>query len=57
LKGGDPEKLAEVFRDFDVTASYDKRTQRLELGATVTAALVTDAEKKRPPEGRSRDLT
>jgi site-specific DNA recombinase len=56
LKEGDPETLAEIFRDFDVTASYDKSAQRLELGATVTAALVTDAEKKRPPQGRSRDF-
>ena len=56
LKGGDPEKLAALFGDFDVTASYDKQAQRLKLSAVVTAELVTDAEKKRPPEGRSRDF-
>jgi site-specific DNA recombinase len=56
LRGGDPEKLAALFSDFDVTASYDKQAQRLELSAVVTAELVTDAEKKRPPEGRSRDF-
>ena len=56
FKGGDPEQLAALFRDFDVTASYDKNAQRLQLSALVTAELVTDAEKKRPPEGRSRDF-
>jgi site-specific DNA recombinase len=53
LRRGDPEKLARIFQTFDVTAAYDKATQQLQLGATVTADLVPDAEQERPPEGRS----
>ncbi len=50
-----PAELAELLDAFDVTATYDKPNQRLELAATVTPELVTTLETKRPPEGRSRN--
>jgi hypothetical protein len=53
LASGEPAAVAKVFDAFDVTATYDKATRQLELGATVTAELMPDAEQKRPPEGRS----
>jgi hypothetical protein len=41
-----------IYEDFKVTATYEKATRQLTLEATVDTALVTDAEAKRPPEGR-----
>jgi hypothetical protein len=49
LRNGSPEELADIFEAFDVSATYDKPSGRLQLAATVTAELVGEDEKPRVP--------
>jgi len=56
LAGADPSELAEIFRAFDVSATYNKDTRRLELAATITPQLVAAHEKNDRHRGRSRDF-
>jgi hypothetical protein len=40
LKTASDEQLADIFGAFDVTISYDKTSQQLELAATITPELL-----------------
>jgi DNA repair exonuclease SbcCD ATPase subunit len=40
LATASPQKLAEIFKAFDVTITYDKTNERLNLGATITPELL-----------------
>jgi hypothetical protein len=53
LKTASSEQLADIFRAFDVTIDYDKRTQRLNLAATITPELLPRNDDDRSGE-RSR---
>jgi hypothetical protein len=57
LKTATAEKLAEIFRAFDVRITYDKTRQVLDLAATIMPELLPDLAKRKrlPPEGRSWD--
>jgi site-specific DNA recombinase len=55
LKTADDEELAEIFRAFDVTITYDKTGQRLDFAATITPELLPDLPNSSDrPEGRSQ---
>jgi site-specific DNA recombinase len=56
LAGADLSELADIFRAFDVCATYHKDTRRLELAATITPQLVGAHEKSDRHIGRSRDF-
>jgi site-specific DNA recombinase len=53
LRSASEEELAEILERFEVEAVYDKARRTLELAATITPELVPEAEKTRPPSGRS----
>jgi hypothetical protein len=55
LKTASPERLADIFAAFDVTVSYDKARQQLDLAATVTPELLPQNDRDRSGE-RSRVL-
>jgi hypothetical protein len=55
LKTASDEQLADIFGAFDVTISYDKTTQQLALGATITPELLPQTARDRSVE-RSRVL-
>jgi hypothetical protein len=55
LKTASDEQLADIFGAFDVTISYDKTSQQLELGATITPELPPQNDRDRSGE-RSRVL-
>jgi hypothetical protein len=55
LKTASAEQLTDVFSVFDVTASYDKARQQLDLAATITPELLPENESDRSGE-RSRVL-
>ncbi|ADB53590.1 hypothetical protein [Conexibacter woesei] len=48
LRTAEPDKLADLFEAFDVTATYDKTNRQLKLAATVTPELIPEKEKPRP---------
>lgn len=54
LAAAEGEELIELLDAFDVTVSYDKAGQALELSALLSSDFLTP-EMKRPPEGRSRN--
>jgi len=47
-------KRSPNYNAFDVTVTYDKPNQHIQLAATVTAELVTPSEALRPPQKRSQ---
>ena len=50
------EELAEIFRAFDLTITYDKHEQPLHLGATITPdSARPPPQRKRPPRGTVAD--
>jgi site-specific DNA recombinase len=55
LKTASDEQLADIFGAFDVTISYDKTSQQLQLGATITPELLPQNTRDRSGE-RSRVL-
>ncbi len=55
LKTASDEQLADIFGAFDVTISYDKTSQKLDLGATITPELLPQNDDDRSGE-RSRVL-
>lgn len=55
LKAASDEELANIFSAFDVTISYDKTSQQLNLAATITPELLPQDDDNRSPE-RSRVL-
>ena len=55
LKTASGEQLADIFGAFDVTVSYDKASQQLDLAATVTPELLPQNDRDRSGE-RSRVL-
>jgi hypothetical protein len=56
LRTAHDDKLAEIFRAFDVAITYDKHEQRLHLAATITPELlpVLCPNESDRPEGRSQ---
>jgi hypothetical protein len=55
LKTASGEQLADIFGAFDVTVSYDKASQQLDLAATVTPELLPQNDRDHSGE-RSRVL-
>ena len=55
LKTASDEQLADIFGAFDVTISYNKTAQQLDLAATITPELLPQNDGNRPGE-RSRML-
>jgi site-specific DNA recombinase len=55
LKTASDEQLEDIFGAFDVTVSYDKASQKLELGATIAPELLPENDRDRSGE-RSRVL-
>jgi site-specific DNA recombinase len=53
LEAASPEQLTEVLAAFDMTVVYDKAARTLEIGASLGGELMSEAEKIRPPGGRS----
>jgi hypothetical protein len=50
-------QLAEIFRAFDVTITYDKTNERLNLAATITPELLPDpADENDRPNGAVADV-
>jgi hypothetical protein len=41
-------QLSEIFSAFDVTITYDKENERLNLAATITPELIPDNKNDRP---------
>jgi site-specific DNA recombinase len=55
LKAADDQELADIFAAFDVTVSYDKASQKLDIAATITPELLPQNDPDRSQE-RSRVL-
>lgn len=54
LKTASDEQLADIFAAFDVTISYDKTSQKLDLAATITPELLPQNDDDHHSEERSR---
>lgn len=48
LASASPQQLAEIFKAFDVTITYDKTAERLHLVATITPELLPLNDGDRP---------